>query len=148
MTTPTKYTGKSAGTTAGFSTLTVWPGWREIVITEKGAPATGTLDVTVMGDTSYQFVDDPLGGQGSPSCQVTISGFLSQTSHNDTGIQSLVVGASGTLTVTTAASGDEWTQANMVYKTLDTSYPVAGVVPYTATFTHSTLAGAWSTDVP
>lgn len=142
-----RYTGKSGGTIIKYNNITL-PGWRKITIEEKSRTLPTPLDVTAAQDSVYTFVDDPLGGKSSPSCTVTVEGFLSVTDAADgaTGILQFSPGDSYTLLITTKTSGDEWTQANMVLKTFTTGTEVAAVMPYTMTFSHATLSGAWSTD--
>ena len=142
----TPYTGKSAGTVITYNGVTI-PGWRMVRIEEKGRPKPEQIDITDAGDPSYTFVDDPLGGKTSPNASVTIEGLLSSKDKNDgvAGILQFAPGASYALIVTTASGGDEYT-LTAVLKTINTSEEVAGVVPYTMTFTNSTSAGAWATD--
>lgn len=141
----TRYTGKSATTVITFDGVTL-PGWKKWRIQEKGKPLATPVDVTAAQDAAYTFVDDPLGGKTSPSCTVTIEGLLSVTDHKDAaGWLQFAEGDTGTLTITTAAGGDEWEQADMVLKTFTTGAAVNEVMPFTATFTHATLAGAWGT---
>ena len=144
----TAFTGKSGGTVAKYNAITL-TGWRKITIEEKGKPIPTPLDVTDAGDSVYTFMDDPLGGKTAPSATVTIEGFLSVVDKQDgaLGWLQFVPGASHTLLITTAALGDEYTLANAVLKTFVTGAEVAGIVPYTATFTHSTLSGSWGTAV-
>jgi hypothetical protein len=143
----TIFTGKSGGTVATYNSVTI-PGWRKITITENGRPLPETIDVTDAGDAVYTFVDDPLGGKSNPSSSVTIEGFLSVVDKADgeAGLLQFAPGASYPLVVTTATSGDEWTLANCVFKTINIGQEVAAVVPYTLTFSHSTSAGTWGTD--
>lgn len=142
------FTGKSGGTTFNVDAAAM-PGWRTITVEENGRPLPTPLDITDAGDSAYTFVDDPLGGKGDESCTITVEGFLSVTDHQDTGgWLALAIGTAYTLTVTTKASGDEWTLAACVFKSFNTDVAVAGVVPFTATFAHATSPGAWSTDAP
>ena len=84
-----KYTGKSATTTVTYGSTTI-PGWRSITIEENGRPLPTPIDITIAGDSSYQFTDDPLGGKTSPNCTVTIEGLLSVTDHQDAGTTSIL----------------------------------------------------------
>lgn len=142
----TPFTGKSGATTITFNAVTLL-GWRKITIEEKGKPLPTPLDITDAGDTVYTFVDDPLGGNTSPSATVTVEGFLSVTDKADgaTGWLQFAPGAVYTLLVTTGAASDLYTLTSAVLKTFTTGAQVAEVVPYTATFTNSTSAGVWST---
>lgn len=142
----TIYTGKSGGTVVVFSGVTM-PGWKSITIEENGKPLPSPVDVTDAGDAAYTFVDDPLGGKGDKSCTVTVEGFLSNVDFSGAGgwLQ-LAKGTCAAQTVTTATGGDEWTQNSMTLKTFTTGAGVAEVMPFTATFTHATLPGAWSKD--
>jgi len=141
-----KYTGKSAGTTLDVGS-NIMPGWDEITIEENGRPLPATKDVTDAEDTAYSLVDDPLGGDGAPNCVLTVKGFISVTDHQDTnGWLALAKGTAYAVVVTVKALGDTWTQADMVFKDLGLGAAVAEVMPFNAKFTHSTLAGAWSTD--
>ena len=143
----TKYTGKSASTAIKYNNVSI-PGWRKITIEEKGKPLPTPLDVTQAGDSVYTFVDDPLGGKGSVSATVTVEGFLSNKDKADgvAGLLQFTPGASYTLLITTASGGDEYTLSNAVYKTFDSGADVAGIVPYTLTYSNSTSAGSWATD--
>jgi hypothetical protein len=144
----TIFTGKSGGTTVTFNSVDLL-GWRKITIDEKGKPLPTPVDITDSGDSTYTFVDDPLGGKTSPSASVSVEGFLSVTDKKD-GIVGWLQFAPGDvhdLIVVTAALGDKYTLASAALKTFNTGAEVAGIVPYTATFTHSTSAGAWSTAV-
>ena len=144
----TRYTGKSGGSVVKVGGTSM-PGWRKVRIEEKGRPLPTPIDVTQAQDSAYTFVDDPLGGKGDESATVTVEGFLSVTDHQDTaGWFALSIGTAYEIIVTTAASGDEWTLADCVFKSFATGTEVAGIMPYTATFTHSTAPGAWATDVP
>ena len=89
-----------------------------------------------------------MGGKGSINGKVTFEGLLSVTSHQDTDWLTLVEGATGTLTITPVAGGDEYTMSNAVFKTFSPKAPVAGMVAFSATFSNATDAGAWATDVP
>ena len=142
------FTGKSGGTTVTYNSITLL-GWRKITIEEKGKPLPTPLDVTDAGDATYTFVDDPLGGKTSNSATVTIEGLLSVTDKADGAIGWLqfAPGNTFTLLVTTAALGDVYTLTSAVFKTFVTGAEVAGVVPYTATFTNSTSSGGWTTAV-
>lgn len=143
----TRFTGKSGGTVVKFNSVTV-PGWRSINIEEKGRPLPTPIDVTDAGDSVYTFVDDPLGGKGSPTASVTIEGLLSNKDKNDgaAGLLQFGPGDTYTLLVTTATGGDEYTLTSAVYKTFDSGAEVASAVPYTLTYSHSTSSGSWATD--
>lgn len=142
-----KFTGKSATSTLTVGG-TVMPGWRDITVTENGAALPTPVDVTAAQDAAYAFVDDPLGGDQTPSCSVDVSGLLSITDQKDgSGWFALTKGNTYTVIVKTKTGGDEWTQANMVFKEFTTGAGVAEAMPFTAKFSYQTAAGAWATDV-
>ena len=144
----TMFTGKSGGTIATFNAVTLL-GWRKITIDEKGKPLPTPMDITDAGDASYTFVDDPLKGKAFPSASVTIEGFLSHQDKKDgaLGWLQFAPGAVYDLIIITAALGDTYTLASATLKTFTTGAEVAGIAPYTATFTHATSAGVWTTAV-
>jgi len=139
----TAFTGKSSGTTVTYSGVTLL-GWRKITIEEKGKPLPTPLDITDAGDSVYTFVDDPLGGKTSVSATVTVEGFLSVKDKADgvLGWLQFAPGTSASLVVDTG--GDTYTLAAAGFKTLNTGAEVAGIAPYTATFSNSTSAGGWT----
>ena len=141
-----KGTGKSWTTVLSVGG-TPMPGWREVTITENGASVPTPKDTTDAEDTAYEFTDDPLGGDTTPSSQVDVSGFLSVTDHQDTGGWfALTKGSAYAVIVTLKSGADEWTQADMVLKEFTTGDEVRNVIPFSARFQHATLAGAWATD--
>lgn len=143
-----KYTGKTATSHFSWDGDSVPTGCRKITIAERGAPATETVDVTVAADTAYVFVDDPMGGKGSASVTVTIEGFLSVTDFVDDGLTATGtydIGDTATLLVHKTANGDLLTVTGATYKSFTTEAAVGTIVPYTATWEHTTSAGAWST---
>ena len=142
-----KYTGKYACNLFKFAGAVV-PGIRKITITENGKPIAGMIDGTVSGDTAYVMVEDALGGKGSPSAKVAIDGFLSVTAAAEIGVTTLVKGATGTVLVTKAASGDEYTLLLAKLDNVIVSAPFAGVVAFTASFSNNNSSGTWLTDVP
>ena len=142
-----KYTGYSATSHFTWSGDSVPTGCRKITIAEKGKPATETIDVTVAADTSYQEVDDPMGGKGAASSTVTVEGFLSVTDFTDSGITktgTYDIGDSDTLVVHKKANGDSWTNT-MTLKSFTTEVGIGEVVPYTVTWESTVSAGTWST---
>ena len=136
--------GASATTAATIDGAAI-TGWQELTIAEKFAPLPEQLDTTAAGDTAHVLIDHPLGGKGSDSCQVTVAGLLSVTSHKDSGLLSLTIDAEADLLVTTAALGDLFTLEDAAYKGMDVGGPFGEVQPFTATFTNASSAGAWST---
>lgn len=143
----TRGTAKSAGTVAKFNNVTI-PGFKKIRIEEKFRPKPEQKDVTAASDSAYVFVDDPLGGKGSPNATVTIDGLLSSKDKADgaAGILQFAVGAEHTLIITLMTGGDEYTLTNAVLKTFNTSEEVADKTPYTLTFKNPVSAGVWATD--
>jgi len=139
-----EYTGKSAGTAVTLGGASIPTGWRQIVITEKGGPAPEQLDVTTAGDTAYGYMADPLGSKGAASCTVAISGFLSVTDKHDSGVLSKALDSTGDLIVVKKVGEDTFTAAGAVFRSFQTEYPFAGVVPYTATYALDASAGVWS----
>jgi len=142
----TIYTGKSGGTAPKIGATAI-TGWREITIEETFAPLAGQDDITKAGDSSYMFQDDPLGGKGSASCKITVSGLLSRSEKNDAGV--LTANApDSTVTVTvqkaTGAGKDLFTMTSGRVQSFDTPHEVASLVPYTAVYSLSTAAGVWS----
>ena len=140
-------TGKSAGTVIKYNGVTI-PGWKKIKIEEKGRPKPEQKDVTGAEDSAYNYVDDPLGGKGSPNATVTLEGLLSSKDKADgaAGILQFAVDAAHTLVVTLTAGGDEYTLNDAVLKTFNTGEEVADLTPYTMTLKNSVSAGAWGTD--
>lgn len=147
--THTIYTGKSA-TTAAKVGATAITGWREITIEETFAPLAAQDDITKAGDSTYQFQDDPLGGKGSASCKVTVNGLLSRSEKFDSGVLTANVPDS-TVTVTvqkgSGAGKDLFTMTNCRVQSFDTPHEVASLVSYTAVYSLTTSAGAWSTSL-
>lgn len=139
-----EYTGKSAGTTITLAGASIPTGWRQIVITEKGGPATEQLDITTAGDSAYTFMDDPLGSKGQASCTVQMSGFLSVTDFTDNGLTSKAIDSTGAVVVIKKTAEDTFTATGAIFRSFETEAPFAGVVPYTATFALDSSAGAWS----
>lgn len=139
-----EYTGKSGGTTITLGGASLPTGWRQIVITERGGPATDQLDITTAGDAAYSYMDDPLGSKGQPSCTVVVSGFLSVTDHQDSGILSKAIDSTGDVVVTKKTGEDTFTAASAIFRGFETEAPFAGVVPYTVTFALDNSAGAWT----
>lgn len=141
-----KYTGKSATSHITFDGASVLTGCRKITIAEKGRPAVASIDATVAADASYVFVDDPMGGKGTPSVVVTVEGFLNVLDFTESGITSVAVDTVAVLLVHKTAAGDLFTLTNAQYKGLTTAAKLSsGAVPYTATFEDTTTAGVWST---
>lgn len=139
-----EYTGKSAGTTITYDGGNIPTGWYKITITENGRPKPGSLDITAAGDASYTYMDDPLGGEGSPSCSVDVEGFLSVTDHQDTGLTSKTFDGQGTVVVMKKTAEDTFTMTNAVFNGLETGGAFAAVQPFKATFVLAATAGAWS----
>lgn len=140
-----EFTGYSGGTTITFDGASVPTGWQKITIAEKGKPLPKQIDKTHAGDGSYQWMDDPLGGEGSASCTVTVEGLLSVTDHQDTGMLSKTVDSTGDVVVTTKALGDKFTAAAAAYKGTQVGAAFGDVQPFTTTFTLASSAGAWGT---
>lgn len=138
------YTGKSAGTTITYDGGNIPTGWYKITITENGRPKTGQLDITKAGDASYTYMDDPLGGEGSPSCTVDVEGFMSVTDHQDSGLLAKAFDGTGTVVVVKKAAEDTFTMTSASYMGLETGAGFAEVQPYKATFALAASAGAWS----
>lgn len=145
--THTIYTGKSA-TTAPKVGGTAITGWREISIEETFAPVAEQMDITKAGDASYAQQDDPLGGKGSPSSKITVSGLLSRTEKKDAGVLTANQPDS-TVTVTvqkgSGAGKDLFTMTSGRVQSFDTPHEIASLVPYTVVYSLSTSAGVWST---
>ncbi len=137
-----EYTGKNSSALLGAAAIT---GWQEITITEKGKPAAAQLDTTTAGDAAYGYMTDPLGAEGTPSCEVQISGLLSVTNHKDNGLLSKAIDSTATLVVKKSTGGDWFTAANAILRSHETSVPFAGVVPFTARFALDTASGVWAT---
>lgn len=140
-----EYTAKSAGSSITVAAGNIPTGWRQITITEKGRPRAESLDKTTAGDTAYSYMTDPLGGKGSPSCEIQVEGFLSVTDRNDSGLLARAIDSTGTVVVKKAADGDQFTATDAVFRAFSTEAPFAGVVPYTATFALDSSAGVWAT---
>jgi hypothetical protein len=140
----TEYTGKSGATTITYGGASVPTGWRKIVITEKGRPLTGQLDKTKAGDAAYAFMDDPLGGKGSPSASVKVDGFLSVTDHQDTGLLASAINGTGTVIVQKATGKDKFTLTAAYYNGMDVGAAFADVQPFSATFVLAASTGVWS----
>lgn len=139
-----EYTGKSGGTTITLGGASIPTGWRKITITEKGGPATEQLDITTAADSSYSYMDDPLGAKGQPSCTVVVEGFLSVTDYADSGILSKTIDSTANVVVIKKTAEDTFTAASAIFRSFRTEAPFAGVVPYTATFALDNSAGAWT----
>lgn len=138
-----RYTGKEA--TSHIAGLTV-PGWRKVVIAEKGKPATKTFDRTTQEDSGYVEEDDPMGGKGSASATVTIEGYLGVTDKNESGVTGTPEGSTvASLTIHKKAAGDLYTLAGGVLQSFKTSAKIGDNVPFTVTVEHTTSSGAWST---
>ena len=88
---------------------------------------------------------DPLGAQGSASCECTIDGYLSVTSKQDTGILSLALDSHEKLIIKKSATQDWFTMDEAIYRNFETSTPFAGVVPYSITFALDSSSGVWAT---
>lgn len=147
--THTVYTGKSA-TTAPKVGGTEITGWREITIEETFAPVAEQLDKTAAGDASYQQMDDPLGGKGSASCKITVSGLLSRSEKHDAGV--LTANApDSTVTVTvqkaSGAGKDLFTMTSGRVQSFETPHETASLVPYTVNYSLATSAGVWSSSL-
>lgn len=142
----TIYTGKSATSTVkvGGTAIT---GWKEITIEETFAPVAEQQDITKAGDATYQFQDDPLGGAGSASCSISVSGLFSRSEKHDAGVLTANQ-ADATVTVTvqkgSGAGKDLFTMTSGKVKSFETPHEVAALVPFTATYALSTSAGVWS----
>jgi hypothetical protein len=143
-----EFTGASAATT--FTYDGVGTGWQKITIAEKGQPVPEQIDITHAGDGSWQWMDDTLGGKGSPEVTVTVDGLLSSTDHQDTGLLSKTIDGTGDVIVVTKALGDKYTLTAARFSGMDTGAGFAEVIPYKATFTKSAttaLTSVWSTAV-
>jgi len=141
-----EFTGASATTAITYGAADIPTGWRKITIAEKGKALAEQLDKTHAGDATYQWLDDPLGAKGAPSCTVTVEGLLSSTDHQDTGILASAIDAAATVIVTTESLGDTFTLTSAVFKSFDTGAAFAAVQPFSLTFTNAGSSGAWSTD--
>lgn len=145
----TVYTGAGA-TTAPKVGGTAITGWREITIEETFAPVAEQLDKTKAGDASYQFMDDPLGGKGSPASKITVNGLLSRSEKHDAGVLTANQPDS-TVTVTvqkgSGAGKDLFTMTSGRVQSFDAPHDTASLVPYTVVYSLSTSAGVWSTSL-
>jgi hypothetical protein len=141
------YTGKSA-TTAPKVGGTAITGWKEITIEETFAPVAEQMDITAAGDATYVQQDDPLGGKGSPSSKITVSGLFSRSEKKDAGVLTANPPDS-TVTVTvqkgSGAGKDLFTMTSGRVQSFDTPHEIASLVPYTVVYSLSTSAGVWST---
>jgi hypothetical protein len=143
----TIYTGKSA-TTAPKVGATAITGWREITIEETFAPVAEQMDITKAGDATYQQQDDPLGGKGSPSAKITVSGLLSRSEHHDAGV--LTANPPDTTVTVTVQKGsgagkDLFTMTDGRVQSMDVPHEVAALVPYTVVYGLAASPGVWST---
>ena len=84
---------------------------------------TGQLDKTKAGDAAYAFMDDPLGGKGSPSASVKVDGFLSVTDHQDTGLLASAMNGTGNVVVQKATGVDKFTMTSAATTTAWTWVP-------------------------
>lgn len=143
----TPYTGRSITTTIKWKGSAI-PPWKQVVIREDGKPQTGTKDTTDADSSSYESVNDPLGGKGTAKTSVEISGNLSKVDFNDSGMTSWTLNDTGTLTIQkgSGAGKDLFTLTNAVFKGLKALHPHAAVVGYTLRF-ELNAAGAWSTSL-
>jgi hypothetical protein len=142
----TPYTGAKYGATVKIG-VTAIPRWKQIVIAEKFRPLPDAMDATDSADTSWQYIDNPLGGKGTPSVTITVSGLKSKTGVHDTNIlQTTALNAVVTLTVQkgTGAGADLFTFTGGRYKSYVTPHELGSLVPYTAVFEQAANAGVWS----
>jgi hypothetical protein len=142
----TVYTGKSGGTTVKIGTTAI-PRWKQIVVKESGRPLPEPVDITDADDLVYTFMDNPLGGKGTPKCTITVSGLKSKTDKHDAGVlTATAIGATVTVKVqkATGAGKDLFTMTDGKYMSLDTPHELATIVPFTATFEDAVTAGVWS----
>lgn len=143
----TIYTGKSA-TTAPKVGGTAILGWREITIEETFAPVAEQMDITKAGDAAYTYQDDPLGGKGSASCQITVTGLLSRLAKSESGVLTAnQPDATVTVTVQKAAGAgkDLFTMTSGRVKSFDNPHETPSLVSYTVVYGLATSAGAWTT---
>lgn len=138
-----KYTSKAM--TASYGTLADILGIQEITISQKAKPLAKKVDTTTAPATSYEKTTDPLGGDGSASCTVTIKGLLGATDYGDTptGITPLVMGASAALEVVPVA-GEHFKLAGAYLQKRSVSPKVREFVPYNLTLESAISAGAWT----
>ena len=139
-----EYTAKSATSVLLLGGADVLTGCRQVTITERGRPAATPIDITHAADAAYSYMADPLGAQGTATCEVVVEGYLSVTDKADSGILSKAIDSTGTIIVKKAADGDWFTQTNAVFRSFETETPFAGVVPFTATFALDSSSGAWA----
>jgi hypothetical protein len=140
-----EYTAKSATSSLTLGGADVLTGCRQVTITERGKPAAAKIDITTAGDSAYSYMTDPLGAQGTASCEIVVEGFLSVTDHQDSGILSKAIDSTGTVIVKKAADGDWFTATSAIFRSFETEAPFAGVVPFTATFALDSSSGVWAT---
>jgi len=143
----TEGTGKSLGVTCVYGTVTV-QGWTQIVITETGKPVAQMIDKTAAGDGSYVMIDDPLGGQGSPSSTVKIDGLMSIYSKNDENLLNLTVDAYSGLDLIIRLGADqagiwEWTAEDARYTGIEVGGAFAQAQPFSASWALDDSAGVW-----
>ena len=139
-----EYTAKSATSSLTLGGADVLTGCRQVTITERGKPAATPIDITHAGDAAYSYMADPLGAQGTASCEVVVEGYLSVTDYTDSGILSKAIDSVATIIVKKQAAGDWFTQTNAIFRSFETEAPFAGVVPFTATFALDGTSGVWA----
>lgn len=139
----TKYTAKAM--TASYGTLADVLGIQEVTISQKAKPLAKKIDTTTAPATAYEKTADPLGGDGSASCTVTIKGLLGATDIGDTptGVTPLAMGDKAALEVVPVA-GEHFKLANAYLQKRSVSPKVREFVPYTLTLGSAISAGAWT----
>lgn len=142
----TVYTGKSGGTVVKIGATAI-PRWKQIVIKETGKPLPADVDTTNAASSVFSYIDDPLGGQGTPKCSIAVSGLKPRTDKFSVGIlTATAAGATVTVTVqkATSAGKDLFTMTSGRFMGLKVPAEIASIVPYTASFELDSSAGVWS----
>jgi hypothetical protein len=142
----TVYTGKLYGATVKVGATAIGR-WKQIVVAEKFRPVSEQMDVTDSADDHWEYLDDPLGGKGAPSCTITVSGNKPKDAVYATEIlQTTAIDATVTVKVQkgTGAGKDLMTLTDCKYKSYAAPHDIAAIVDYTAVFEQTANAGVWS----
>lgn len=142
----TEFTGKN--TTISFDPgngVVTLDGVLDGTINETGKGAVEQLDVTVYGDTTYTFINDPLGPKGAPKATVTVTLQDSKTSWTDNEAAKIPLNDPGTLTIVMAqgtSNANKYTHTAIELTKRVTTIPFDGLATLTLTFEANSL-GTW-----
>ena len=139
----TEFTGKSMTFTWNSVAL---DGVTKVTINESDGPDAEQLETTVYGDTTYTYIDDPLGSKGDDKTTVTVVCQASTASYADSKASKLAFNAahSGVFEAnTTVANGNVYTNTTLQLTQRVTEIPFDAVATCTLTFECNDL-GTWT----